>query len=136
MPTNKRSSRKRSRSRARAIAPLRFAHPFFNRAIEPPDHARGLRLLDHIADNLQRIPRVHGKSMMDLADVIGAQHIGAIAASGAISFHSVGDTGRSADSPQGAVADAMAADYNVADPAHSPAFFFHLGDVIYGHNKD
>jgi len=48
----------------------------------------------------------------------------------------VGDTGKSANSPQGAVAEAMATDFNVSKPATSPAFFFHLGDVIYGPNKD
>jgi hypothetical protein len=73
---------------------------------------------------------------MTLADVIGAQGETDVANSGAISFHAVGDTGRSANSPQGAVAEAMATDFNIAAPASSPAFFFHLGDVIYGPNKD
>jgi predicted phosphodiesterase len=30
----------------------------------------------------------------------------------------------------------MQADFDIAHPANSPAFFFHLGDVIYGPNKD
>jgi hypothetical protein len=30
----------------------------------------------------------------------------------------------------------MATDFNIGAPASSPAFFFHLGDVIYGPNKD
>jgi len=73
---------------------------------------------------------------MTLADVIGQQGSDEIAASGAISFHAVGDTGKSANSPQGAVAEAMTTDYDMSKPATSPAFFIHLGDVIYGSNKD
>lgn len=73
---------------------------------------------------------------MRLADVIGAHQASAIAKSGSMSFHAVGDSGRSANSPQGVVAEAMAADYDVAHPTKSPAFFFHLGDVIYGPHKD
>lgn len=34
------------------------------------------------------------------------------------------------------VANAMSADYDPAKPAASPAFFFHLGDVIYYDNTD
>jgi hypothetical protein len=73
---------------------------------------------------------------MTLADVIGQQGSDEIAASGAISFHAVGDTGKGANSPQGAVAQAMSTDFNISKPANSPAFFFHLGDVIYGPHKD
>ena len=51
-------------------------------------------------------------------------------------FHATRDTGRRADSPQGEVAEAMARDFDVDHPATSPAFFFHLGDVIYGDLKD
>ena len=34
------------------------------------------------------------------------------------------------------VADAMAADFDIAHPERSPAFFFHLGDVNYFDNTD
>jgi hypothetical protein len=37
---------------------------------------------------------------------------------------------------QQVVADAMTADYNIAQPTLSPAFFFHLGDVDYYDNTD
>ena len=53
-----------------------------------------------------------------------------------IRFHSVGDTGRSEDFPEGDVARAMTKDFDISKPAQSPAFFFHLGDVIYGAHKD
>lgn len=140
MPAKKRAAKNagaaRNRPRASRVQPLRFAHPFFNPAIEPPGHAPGTRLLVHVAQNLQKIPPVKGTSVMDLATILGAQHVTGIAASGALSFHAVGDSGRSANSPQGTVAEAMAADYDVNRPATSPAFFFHLGDVIYGPHKD
>jgi hypothetical protein len=41
--------------------------------------------------------------------------------------HTVGDTGKGANSPQGDVAEAMAKDDDITRPTESPAFFFHLG---------
>ena len=128
-----------TRTPARKTPTLRFAHPFFTTT---PPEARasvpgvGKQLLTHIQGKLLPIPPVKRTPTMTLADVIGAQGETDVANSGAISFHAVGDTGRSANSPQGAVAEAMATDFNVGAPASSPAFFFHLGDVIYGPNKD
>lgn len=119
--------------------PLRFAHPFFmTTPIEKRKRHPGVgkRLLDHIKGKLQPVPPVDGDSLMTLADVIGANSADNIAASGSIRFHAVGDTGRDKDSPQGDVAEAMASDFDVGQPATCPAFFFHLGDVIYGHDKD
>jgi len=124
----------------RSAPPLRFAHPFFTTtpvAQRRPVPGVGTSLIDHIQGNLEPVPAVKGASVMQLADVIGAPASQEIQASGAISFHAVGDTGKSADSPQGDVAEAMATDYNAAQPqTASPAFFFHLGDVIYGPGKD
>lgn len=127
------------RTAVRKTPTLRFAHPFFTTT---PPEARapvpgvGKQLLAHIQQKLQPIPAAKRTPTMTLADVIGTQGETDVANSGAISFHAVGDTGRSANSPQGAVAEAMATDFNVGAPASSPAFFFHLGDVIYGPNKD
>lgn len=124
----------------RSGAPLRFAHPFFTTtpvARRKPVPGVGTSLIDHIQGNLEPVPAVKGNSVMQLADIIGAQASQEIQASGSISFHSVGDTGKSANSPQGDVAEAMAADYDASQPqTASPAFFFHLGDVIYGPGKD
>ena len=124
----------------RSAAPLRFAHPFFTTtpvARRKAVPGVGTSLIDHIEGKLQKVPPVKGKSVMQLADVIGAQASQEIQASGSISFHSVGDTGKSANSPQGDVAEAMATDFDTSKPqAASPAFFFHLGDVIYGPGKD
>lgn len=124
----------------RSAATLRFAHPFFTttpiarRATVP---GVGTSLIAHIQGNLEPVPAVKGNSVMQLSDVIGAQASQEIQTSGSISFHSVGDTGKSANSPQGDVAEAMATDFDASNPqTASPAFFFHLGDVIYGPGKD
>ena len=124
----------------RSVAPLRFAHPFFTTTpVEQrkPVPGVGTSLMNHIQGNLETVPAPKRTPVMTLADIIGAQASQEIQASGSIRFHSVGDTGKSANSPQGDVAAAMATDYDVSKPQPaSPAFFFHLGDVIYGPGKD
>jgi Calcineurin-like phosphoesterase len=64
----------------------------------------------------------------------GPQTIRAIQSAGKIVFHSVGDTGASNQRKFGnelSAADQMTADFhNAADPDR-PAFFYHLGDVVY-----
>jgi len=139
MAKTKTKTKRRTKTATGKTPILRFAHPFFTTT---PANARapvpgvGTQLLNYIQGNLQPIPAAKRTPTMALADVIGAQGATDIANSGAISFHAVGDTGKSANSPQGAVAEAMATDFNVSKPATSPAFFFHLGDVIYGPGKD
>ncbi len=123
----------------RGSPPIRFAHPFYTSqplAARKPVAGVGTRLLDHIKGNLQPIPAPTRTPLMTLADIIGAQGSKDIENLGTIRFHAVGDTGRGANSPQGVVAQAMQADFDVSRPATSPAFFFHLGDVIYGPHKD
>ena len=71
-----------------------------------------------------------------LSDVIGADGAKAIAQASGIRFHATGDTGLPKQDMQEPVADAMAADLNPDDSAGSPAFFLHLGDVIYFNNTD
>jgi hypothetical protein len=118
--------------------PLRFAHPFFT-SIPPnrrvPTRA-GIRMVSHIQQRLQPVPKPRSTPVMTLADIVGAQGAQEIEQSGTIRFHAVGDTGKGTNSPQGDVAEAMAKDFDINRPAQSPAFFFHLGDVIYGNNKD
>jgi hypothetical protein len=62
----------------------------------------------------------------------GASVIKAIERSKQIVFHSVGDTG-SVVGPetQSLVADKMVSDFDEANAADIPSFFFHLGDVVY-----
>jgi hypothetical protein len=133
------TTKTKAKAATRKMPILRFAHPFFTTTAKPartPVPGVGKQLLDYVQGTLQPIPAAKRTPTMTLADVIGQQGSDEIAASGAISFHAVGDTGRSANSPQGAVAQAMATDFNIGKPATSPAFFFHLGDVIYGPHKD
>ena len=70
--------------------------------------------------------------VISLSDVLGAD-VQQIQKAGKIVFHSVGDTGGIKEpSHQFAVADAMANDFLGTDYASGrPAFFYHLGDVIY-----
>ena len=77
-------------------------------------------------------PRVN-PPVFDLSSILGADAVAQIAASGKLVFHSVGDTGGIIRAePQLAVSDAMAADLAGKTYASGlPAFFFHLGDVVY-----
>ena len=109
---------------ARAAQPLRFAHPFFtptplsHRTVVP---GVGTRLLDYIQGNLEPIPAPTRTPLFTLADIIGQPGAQQIQASGSIRFHTCGDTGRGANSPQGVVAEAMTTDYDTAHPETSPA---------------
>jgi hypothetical protein len=62
----------------------------------------------------------------------GAAKVQSIEAAGQVVFHSVGDTGSVAGpGTQSLVADKMVTDFNEANPADVPSFYFHLGDVVY-----
>jgi hypothetical protein len=71
--------------------------------------------------------------VMDLSAILPSTALNQIKASGQIVFHAVGDTGGVVQAePQLAVADAMAADLTGKTYSSGlPAFFFHLGDVVY-----
>lgn len=77
-------------------------------------------------------PRVN-PPVFDLGSVLGADAVAQIQAAGKLVFHSMGDTGGIIRAePQLAVSDAMAADLAGKTYATGlPAFFFHLGDVVY-----
>jgi Calcineurin-like phosphoesterase len=85
-------------------------------------------------DEVQPIPKPRATPQrMNLADVVGPAEIQRITAAKAIVFHAVGDTGASKESHlpnEEAVADLMVADVRKGGKT-APAFFFHLGDVIY-----
>ena len=93
-------------------------------------------------DQVQRIPppRKNVPMQMQLADFTGPEIITAIKRAGKITFHAVGDTGAAKVNHQQTVeralqneeevADAMSHDVATGGP-DGPAFFFHLGDVIY-----
>src|SRR5260370_3997835 len=130
----------KKKNRRPGSEPLGCAHPFF--ATQPVAARKavprvGKQLVTEMQGNLQAVPAPKGAPGMTLADVIGDKASQEIQATGSMRFHAVGDTGKGANSPQGDVAEAMATDYNAAKPhTASPAFFFHLGDVIYGPGKD
>jgi hypothetical protein len=60
------------------------------------------------------------------------RHIASINNAGVMVFHAVGDTGDYRDSgPQDLVAEIMTQDVQNSPDAKQPAFYYHLGDVIY-----
>ncbi len=67
-----------------------------------------------------------------LDTILSAQAISTIANSGAMVFHSVGDTG-GVNTPTQIenVASYMEHDFSDNNPASHPSFFYHLGDVVY-----
>jgi hypothetical protein len=82
-------------------------------------------------------PAPHGgvEPVLTLAQVLGKggdDAVKAIAKSGQLVFHAVGDTG-SVSGPENIskVADKMVADFDEEATQNVPRFFFHLGDVIY-----
>jgi hypothetical protein len=137
--TSKASDRKKSAT----SEPLRFAHPFYASntapAKRPPQAGYGQRMLDHIAKNLAKIPKVKSTGPMTLAAIIGDTAASEIQKAGKISFHVGGDSGvpdvLDRETRQVMVSDAMTSDFNTTDSAGSPAFLYHLGDVIYTQAK-
>ncbi len=85
-------------------------------------------------DQLQPVPAPRVRPpRLALADVLEADLVDAINRAGKITFHAVGDTGAAKSS--GPITEAQVADLMVDDLTtrgmDAPAFFFHLGDVIY-----
>jgi len=69
---------------------------------------------------------------LDLASVLQPADMDAITKADRLVFHIVGDTGGVKDPlPQEQVAAQMEADFAQPDTAGRPAFFYHLGDVVY-----
>lgn len=119
--------------------PLRFAHPFITNV--PIDKRKsipgiGVRMTDHIKKKLEQIPKPKREPTMQLSEVIGKAGVTEIEKAKSITFHAVGDTGHETSPMPELVAEAMATEYNVAKPERSPAFFCHLGDVVYYENTD
>jgi hypothetical protein len=84
------------------------------------------------------LPRSGVPLQLKLDDFVGPQMIAAIKSAGKIVFHSVGDTGAATVDQKQNVATALANQASVADAmvrdlagTNPPAFFFHLGDVVY-----
>ena len=72
--------------------------------------------------------------VMSLDQVLGTAAIKAIRDSGQIVFHSVGDTGAPAESKlpnEVSVSNLMLQDFAGVPKEDKPAFYYHLGDVVY-----
>lgn len=125
---------------SRAAVPLRFARPDFGPGGSYSIDEFGPEMLSFIQGRLAPIPAPRrSPPNFQLSDIIGQPSTAEIEASGVLMFHTVGDTGlpaQATESPQEWVAAAMTGDFDLSRPAGSPAFFFHLGDVIYGPHKD
>jgi uncharacterized protein YukJ len=83
-------------------------------------------------------PRGGKYPTMKLADVLGDAAVQAVQDSGQIVFHAVGDTGAatvSVLSHEDTVASLMVKDF-AAPKGEQPAFFFHLGDVVYYYGEE
>lgn len=92
---------------------------------------------DHGIDEIEQLEAIPAPRLsppvLDLGAVLGTDAVSAITASGNLVFHAAGDTGGIINpAPQFAVADALAGDLDGKTYASGqPAFFFHLGDVVY-----
>jgi hypothetical protein len=80
----------------------------------------------------QPLPQPNGTPpfRFDLGQLLHPDAVSNIASSGALVFHTIGDTGDERGSEMDFVAKMMTQDYEnpAADP---PAFLYHLGDVVY-----
>ena len=114
----------------------RFAHSFYDESLSSDKTSENVGIIEYIQTTLLPFPDPQREPTMQLAEIIGQQGVDEIIANGSISFHAVGDTGHENGLQQELVAAAMTQDYDISHPGKSPAFFLHLGDVIYFDNTD
>jgi hypothetical protein len=115
----------------------RYAHPFFLPA-EPGvrEAIKGHnRMTEWSKTQLGPVPATTGDGIMNLADVIGSEGVHEIEQLGEMRFHALGDSGVGHADEAEKVSDFMAGDFKAGAGALNPAFLFHLGDVIYGPDK-
>jgi hypothetical protein len=116
----------------------RFAHPFYL----PVPHAQRTpingqsRMTDWSKTQLGLIPPFKNNASMTLDDILGADGVKEIKQAGELRFHALGDSGVGQATEAETISDEMATDYNPSAGGLNPAFLFHLGDVIYGPDKD
>ena len=67
----------------------------------------------------------------DLSQLLHADAVAAIKNAGKLVFHTVGDTGDERGKQMDFVAAMMTEDYDASADGEVPAFFYHLGDVVY-----
>ena len=106
----------------------RFGQP---RASTPHPHSRQSPLFK--GSPFQPLPAPTGQApyRLDLADII-PDAVAAMQKAGGMALHMVGDSGGVKDpTPQTLVANGLESDAEIAGPYGKPAFFYHLGDIIY-----
>jgi hypothetical protein len=140
MATKKKNGKKSARAAAAPASSYVFADP------KPtPDDYSNFTQAETDADanaksssSLEPFPTTQSPGVMNLSQILGASNVAQISSAKAIVFHCVGDTGGVKEpSKQFAVADAMAADLENKSYANGlPAFFYHLGDVVYYLGQD
>lgn len=116
----------------------RYAHPFYlpaPHASRQPIHGQ-TRMTDWSKLQLGLIPAVTNKGAMALDDVIGADGQKEIESAGELRFHALGDSGVGSAQEAENVSDEMATDFQPGAGGVNPAFLLHLGDVIYGPDKE
>jgi hypothetical protein len=81
----------------------------------------------------QPLPSPNGPApyRFDLSHLLTAEVVKQITDAGVMVFHSVGDTGDQRGKQMDFVAAMMTADYDASAAHQVPAFFYHLGDVVY-----
>jgi hypothetical protein len=116
----------------------RFAHPFFTASpvSERQPFSGDLRMTDWSKQQLGPVPPVVRGGVMALAEVIGSSGVAEIETAGEIRFHALGDSGVGMAQAAEQVSDEMAGDYTPTGGGSNPAFLLHLGDVIYGTDKE
>jgi 3',5'-cyclic AMP phosphodiesterase CpdA len=81
----------------------------------------------------QPLPPPNGPApyRFDLSQLLPAEDVSKIVSAGSMVFHTVGDTGDHRGRQQDFVAEMMTLDAQALPNNKKPAFFYHLGDVVY-----
>jgi hypothetical protein len=81
----------------------------------------------------QPLPTPNGPSpyRFDLSHLLHDADVQRIPETGTLVFHTVGDTGDERGKQMDFVSAMMTADYDAQPDGQTPAFFYHLGDVVY-----
>jgi calcineurin-like phosphoesterase family protein len=81
----------------------------------------------------QPLPPPNGQPpfRFDLSQLLHIEEVQKITQAGKLVFHTVGDTGDERGKEMDFVARMMTDDYDASPDAAIPAFFYHLGDVVY-----
>jgi hypothetical protein len=116
----------------------RYAHPFYTST--PPAQRQPVngmtRMTDWSKQQLGPVPPTAHGGTMTLADVIGAAGAAEIQAAGEIRFHVLGDSGQGNAQEAEQISVEMAGDYKPTGGGVNPALLLHVGDVLYGPDKE